>query len=391
MLTSKRTAAAGGSDAQVNTVAGIWAVVRDTLLAAGWTSHDVITLNSDQVLTSTGETGKEKVFFRLRISSSNNIRFEFYQYWDATGHVGYNKLGGYFFAGATGGSNGTGGEYYNYFDWVNLAANNHDYVVVADRDGFAAYFRNTTTSTAYLQNGGIMRRMRADRKDSVLSTTAMSAGTNVTVTTDVDLQGLGYQVYDKINVVAQQTTTIGTNTAQGTQQIIPCFTTYIEAFPTSNQVTLRTVPSAVSVGARLGYYPMPIYMLATYGTNRNPFTATTTEYNIRMLKTFSMSPDGTQGFPTGTTVAHNGFEGRFSVIHDDTVHDPNARTGRTGMSRPRIWYPLSQTAVMGYSHLLYYLHRTVSLFDTPRTYKTTPNKDYVAVSSTAFMALGPVA
>lgn len=384
MRVVKRTAAAGGSDAQVSTVPAVWSLIRQCLIDAGWTSHDVITASADEVFTSDGESLKERMYFRLSLTDTNTvIRFIFYQYWDAVGHAGYNKFGEYSGAGRTN---------YGWLDWISMAANAYDYCVVADKDGFAAYFRDTVSAVVFFQTGGLLIRMREERKDCVKTTGAITAGSSVVLTTDVDMAGLGYKIGDKINILNQGTTTIGTNAAANCG-VIPTVTTWIEGFPAANQVQVNSIPNNLDAGALVGFFPMPVFLIHTNGNSYNLV------YNngdtIRMMRGFNHSNTGGLSYLTTGTDMHIGHPGRPGGFMSSADHDPNPRTGRNGMSRIRYVYPYGELAAWGYLQHCFIYHRAVTLYDLARTTKTTPVRDYMIFpittgGVTGWFTIGPV-
>jgi hypothetical protein len=78
----KRTAAAGGADAQQTTAAGMWTQITATMVAGGWTEHYSFGA-ADKVYTSTGESGTERLYTRL-IQSGNQLDTIIYQHFQAT-------------------------------------------------------------------------------------------------------------------------------------------------------------------------------------------------------------------------------------------------------------------------------------------------------------------
>src|SRR6267154_1513224 len=90
-LAVKRSASAGGADATITSAANWMTQLTAAIVAAGWTLFDTVSA-TDKVYKCTGENGQRAWYVRIFANSNNDWGQYQYQFWDSTGHAGYNAM-----------------------------------------------------------------------------------------------------------------------------------------------------------------------------------------------------------------------------------------------------------------------------------------------------------
>lgn len=370
-----RTAAAGGTDAQQTSAQGFWNQFTATLVAAGWTALDTIT-SQDIVYTSVGESGNEKLYVRAQWATTNFNVFH-YQFWDSTGHAGYNRIGP-----AT--SSAT--------QFTFTGGNSLDYIIVATLDSFAAVTRDTTSNNRRLIVGGNIRRASWVNSSFFTSNGSVSSGANAVFNfSSGNPVAAGYKVGDPVMVISQQTS----GPAAG---VIPVYSAYITALTTSS-ITIDFAEANTDAGAFIGTDPMPFFFF-TNTANTDPGVSTNYVYQGNVFIKYqgngpsNIYQQGTADLGFVSAILSKGIQ---NTSAEQAVLDPNNRTSRVLLSDGLINATFgSSDEQRGAVPLFYFNPRTSdAVWAIARTSKQATNQDLVTFPLTmpatgARFAIGPI-
>lgn len=437
-LAALRTAAAGGADPQQTTAQGFWGQFTACLVSAGWTLaytyaagsawaqstgyalHDIVSANGNlyqaiqagtsaavgtgpssngqsiadntviwrflssatadnRVYSSNGESGNEVLWLSVNWTSTN-FNFYFYQYFDTATGVGYNKVGP---------------SQSSVTQFTFTAGNSHDYVIVADKDGFAAVTRNVTTNAKNLIVGGNVRRSHTVNPNFFVSNGAVTVGAQKTFNfSSGDPIAAGYKVGDPIMVVSQQTT-------GPALEIIPVYSAYITALTTSS-ITVDYAEEATDAGALVGADPMPFhYFNPTIGSDPG-VNAVILYTGNTFIKWKTSGP--TNIFQLATARAGFGCDAPGKNLAGTTpgpTVDPNRRTERVHITELTVyqgnaWSPEANEARGTTKHFYFNPRTSDAAWAIGRTNKEVTNYDFVTFpisfpSSGARFVIGPIA
>lgn len=305
-LVALRTAAAGGADAQQTSAEGMWNQITAALISAGWTTHYTITAQ-DIVYTSTGESGNEKLYLRIAWATTN-LNYAMYQYFDSSGGAGYNAVM-------------PAASFSTQFTFT--AGNNHDYVIVANKDAFSCITRDVTSNARRLLVAGNLTRNHNEIATFFTSNATVTAGANKTFNfSSGNPVTAGYKVGDVIMVVSQQTT----GPAAG---VIPVYSAQITALTTSS-ITVDYAQEDTDAGAFVGMNPMPFFYF-TNTANADPFSTANYVYVGNVNMKYTTGP--TNIYQIGT--ANQGFvcAALYKGLGNNVAElDPNKRGERIAIT-----------------------------------------------------------
>jgi hypothetical protein len=413
-LVGRRTAAAGGADATVNSAAGVWGVIDAALIAAGWSGTDLpagsawqpstilppvtVSYSKGDIVTnagnryqciqsgnaSTGVTGptgtglsiaEGTCLWRFLTASGNSDRI-----YTSNGESGtetlymrvyYQTASGttvnmtmYQYWDGTFGYNRIGPAANAVSQHTFTAGNTVNYAVVADKDNFVGIF-NDSANNRRLIGGGRLNRVVSG--DYFVSNGSVSAGTNRTFTfASGDPIASGYKMGDRVFVVSQQA-----NAADPHNTTIPLYAAKVVGL-TSSSITIDIAQESTSAGALIGFDPMPLWFLnnsINVGLNSASYAYT----NYRWEQSFANL------FTSGTTeqgYLYNG-SGRMLVAAAAADLDPNRRTDRVVIGEHV--FVNSNNEVVGLFPKIYWNPRTTdALWAIGRSTKEASNFDYVA-------------
>lgn len=198
------------------------------LVAAGWTQHNQAT--RDDVWTSTGESGAESINIRTHLSGGNLFRFS----------VGTKVDGSNVLQGAI-------GETGNTFDQWSIAADTtFDYIIMATADFFWMTLRRVSDNVVFSVFVGNLERDSTTNPNTLITSSNVSAGTNVSIPVGSNPQTLGYVPGDFVQIIS----TAAADAAQAqTVRIVDT---------TASSVKVDSLAAGYLSGARIGALPSPI-------------------------------------------------------------------------------------------------------------------------------------
>ncbi len=412
-LAGKRTAAAGGADATVTTLAGIHGVIDAALVAAGWTATAMpagtawqpstvlppftSTYAKGAVVTnagnryqcikggaaSTSPTGPTGVGLAIN-EGTNQWRFltkigDPDVLYTSTGESGAELITMRIFA-QTATTASINMVMYQYWDGTFgynrigpnanavvqitfTAGNTHNYAVAADKDAFFGIF-NDNTNNRRLIGGGRLIRLPTVNSTYFVSNATVTAGANKTFNfSSGNPIAAGYKLGDRVFVVSQQA-----NAADPFDPTVPLYAAKITGLTTSS-ITIDVALETTSSGALIGADPMPLWY-----TNANTgSTLTTTNF---LYTNYRFDQSLTNLFTSSTLeqgYTHNGT-GRMLTAAFAEI-DPS-RTGRVGMGHS-LFVNANNEACGIIPNYFWNPRTTDALWAIGRSSKESSNFDYV--------------
>jgi hypothetical protein len=426
-LVGKRTAAAGGADATVTTVAGIHGVIDTALIAAGWSATtmpagsawipstvlppvtqtyargDVVTNagnryqciqggnastgagpsgsglsipdgtclwrfltkigDPDKLYTSTGESGNELLTMRVWAQTVSGTTVNVSHYQYWDGTFGYNSVG--VAAGAVSQHTFTAGNVVNY-------------ALVADKDNFMSVW-NDSANNRRLIGGGLLTRTPGTISTFFVSNATVTAGANKTFSfASGNPIASGYKKGDRVFVVSQQG-----NASSPFDPTIPLYAAKITALTTSS-MTIDVAAETTNSGALIGAEPMPLWFLnnsINNALNSGSFAYTNYRYAPELGNLYTA---GTAGLG----YLYNG-SGRSLVTAAAAELDPNNRTSRVVMGEHV--FVNANNEISGIIPKYYWNPRTTdALWTIGRSTKEASNFDYVTFPANTAAPSGQV-
>lgn len=355
----RRTAAAGGSDAQFTSITNAWDTFTACLTSAGWTTVQTLTAGTDVVFGSTGENGNEVLFLRV-IKDTARLDIMLYQYWSVSNSDGVNPLGG------------QGGGVPDNSWWIG--AGTWDYVITADLDGWAAFARETGAGTKSCSHGGLLKRTPGVNANKLVSVGTYGTGIQTIDVTPASPAALGYKIGDPLVVCGQQY-----DGPSAPDSLAPLFCTAILNIG-ANSITIDIKQALTAAGALIGGDPQPYYISRTDAAGVSPEAGA-----LNYVQT-SYKMDVATGILVRSRLGY-GHAVNYSIF-DINNTDPSSRTGRRGLWRYGAYS--STNYIRGYVDKFYRYAGTGTLWDIARTSKSTPSRDYVVFLLTNTHVIGPV-